>query len=152
MNCFQPIKLFSIYKKWWLIHENFFAIISLITFVITLTACSVNAGKVGNAIIDLGPSTKFSEEELQQAANCVLKKFPDFEWCDLQKLWYSEEISNWWYGENNNLEIILFSNFHVDEDSENLGLSPDTDYEDWQWQLKRDSITAEWTLESWGYG
>lgn len=129
-----------------------FLISSLCVFVLMLSACSSNPGKVNNATIILGTSTQFSEEELQQASDCVLAKFKSFNGCDLQKLWYDEQISSGMYGSNNILEIVLLSDFHVDASGADGGLNPNSDYKNWQWILKRDSSTSKWVLQDWGLG
>lgn len=128
------------------------AAVGLCVFILLFSACSLNPGRVDQATVDLGDSDLFSEEELRQASDCVLAKFKAFEGCELQKLWYDEQFSSGMYGDGNVLEMVLLSDFHVDEDPRDGGLSPDTDYTSWQWLLIRDSETSKWVVRDWGYG
>ncbi len=116
-----------------------------------LTGCSPNAGKTNNAQILGGESTKFTAEEIKSAENCVLKKFKDFQGCDLKKLWYDEKVSNAEYGADNVNGIVILSNFHVDANGGDGSFNPNSDYTDWKWLLVRDGKTDEWVMKDWGY-
>ncbi|MDR2736499.1 MAG: DUF4829 domain-containing protein [Gracilibacteraceae bacterium] len=117
-----------------------------------LTSCGVNAGTTKNARVVGGDSIKFDAAEIQAAQECVLKKFKDFEGCDLQKLWYDEEISNAMYGVDNVNGIVILSNFHVNAKGGDGSFNPNSDYSGWKWLLTRDSRTGGWDIKDWGYG
>jgi hypothetical protein len=119
-----------------------------------------NPGKTDNAIITLGESQKFSEEEVQAAANCVLKEFKGFKGCDLKKLWYDEKCSNkfidgggYAHTENVGKEniIVLFSDFHTDSTYREAGFTSNSDYDNWSWALIRDSKSDAWRVGDFGY-
>ena len=137
--------------------------ICLLMIVFSFTSCTPNPGKTNNAIVALGESEKFSKEEVQAAADCVLKKFKDFVGCDLKKLWYDEEKSNTQVdgymlsgrGSVNGVDkenvIILFSDFYVDSTGGEGSFNPNFTYTGWNWILIRDSKTGDWRVDDWGY-
>lgn len=101
-------------------------------------------------IVNIGPSTKFSKEEIDETMNCVKKKFKDFNGCNLTALWYDEEKSNDQVRGDN--EIMLLSNFTVDASGGDGSLNPNSVYADWKWVLIRDSCTGKWRVDEYGYG
>lgn len=58
--------------------KKLLSVVCLILVCFSVSACSLNAGKTNNVIIDIGKSKKFSKDEIQAAANCIIKKFRDF--------------------------------------------------------------------------
>lgn len=129
----------------------------LLLVVIWLTACFTKPGSVENVKIDLGTSSKFSQDELESAADSVLKKFPDFEDCILTDLWYDEEVSNREVAtfhktkDDPNNSIILLSNFDVGPGGYDGGFSPNSTYPDWKWTLTRNGVDGKWEVIGWGY-
>jgi len=132
--------------------------------VLSLAACAfAPAGITKNAVVTLGESQKFSEDEVQAAADSILKKFRDFKGCDLKRLWYDEEKSDreadsymfGGKGSENGVKkenvIVLFSNFYVGSTGGDGGFQPDADYRDWNWIVIRDSKTDKWRVDDWGY-
>lgn len=131
------------------------------TLLFALAGCSASTAK--DAVITLGDSQKFSEAELQAAVTCVKSTFKDFEGCTLQALWYDEEYSEKHIegymqngrGSKNGIAaenvIVLQSDFYVDDSGRAGGFNPDSDYTDWNWILIRDSKTAAWRADDWGY-
>ena len=121
-----------------------------------------SAGRTDHAVVTIGDSAKFSEDELQDAVDCILEKFWDFEDCDLQRLWYDEERSDKQVqsymtngkGSENGVEegnvIVLFSDFRVGW-SAGGGWNPGSNYTDWMWILIRDGEEGEWRADDWGY-
>lgn len=107
--------------------------------------------------------TKFSDDKINEATNCVKTKFKDFKGCTLTQLWYDEEKSNHVveiYFKNRSGElstvkaenaIVLLSNFNVADPGSNSGLEPNSTYSDWNWILVRDSKTSNWKVVDWGY-
>ena len=143
--------------------KRVFTFLILFTVVFSFTSCSHNPGKTNNAIVTLGESEKFTQKEVQTAANCVLKKFKDFEGCNLKRLWYDEENSNIQVdsymssgrGSENGVSkenvIILFSDFYVDATGGDGSFNSDFDYTDWMWIIIRDRKTGNWRIDDWGY-
>lgn len=132
--------------------KNFIPKVLLVfVLVLSLTACGPKAGTTKNARIVGGESIRFTVDEIKAAEDCVLEKFKDFIGCDLQKLWYDEEVAIAEYGEDNINAIVILSNFHVDSSGGDGSFNPDFDYTDWKWLITRKSETDEWVLVGWGY-
>lgn len=119
-------------------------------------------GKTNKVAVTIGGSEKFSEEEINDAVNCVKKKFKDFNGCTLTKLWYDEKKSNvevqayMYYGRgyNNGIKaenvIVLFSNFNTGPLCCG-GFDQNSTYSDWNWTLIRDSKEGKWRVDDCGY-
>lgn len=134
----------------------------LILVMFSLAACK-QVGKTNNTMVSIGKSIKFSEKEMNNAINCVKKKFKDFKGCNLTKLWYDEEKSNNFIegymkngkGSVNGVKaenvIVLLSNFDVDASGGDGSLNPNSAYSNWNWILIRDSETSNWRIDDWGY-
>ncbi|MDR3277336.1 MAG: hypothetical protein LBT12_01065 [Oscillospiraceae bacterium] len=45
----------------------------------------------------------------------------------------------------------LLSDFEVDASGGDGSLNPNSTYTDWSWILTRDSSSAEWRVDTWGY-
>jgi len=116
--------------------KKIFALLVAAALLLGLTACGGNAGKTNNVRVIGGKSTKFSAAEIEAAEDCVLKKFKDFEGCDLEKLWYNV--------------IILLSDFRVDSTGGG-GFTPNSTCPDWNWILIRDEKSDAWRVDDWGY-
>lgn len=134
----------------------------LILVMFSLAACK-QVGKTNNAMVSIGKSNKFSEKEINNAINCVKKKFKYFKGCNLTKLWYDEEKSNNFIegymkggrGSINGVKaenvIVLLSNFDVDASGGDGSLNPNSTYHNWNWILIRNSKTSNWRIDDWGY-
>lgn len=134
----------------------------LILVVFPLVSCK-QAGKTNNVAVSIEKSSKFSEEEINDAINCVKKKFKSFEGCNLTKLWYDEEKSNNIIegylsngrGSVNGVKaeniIVFLSDFDVDSSGGDGSLNPNSTYSNWNWILIRDSKTGKWQVDDWGY-
>jgi len=121
------------------------------------------AGKTNNVAVNIEKSDKFSENEINNAVNCVKKKFKDFRGCNLTKLWYDEKKSNNFIegylsngkGSVNGVKvenvIVLLSNFNVNSSGGIGGFNPNSTYSNWNWILIRDSKTGNWKVDDWGY-
>ncbi|MFL0269058.1 DUF4829 domain-containing protein [Candidatus Clostridium radicumherbarum] len=137
-------------------------ILCLIIAVFSFVAYS-RTGKTNNAELSIGKSDKFSEQEINDAVNCVKKKFKGFNGCNLTKLWYDEERSNILIGgylsngrgsvngvKSENV-IVLMSNFDVDSSGVDKGFNPNSSYSNWNWILIRNNKTSNWKVDDWGY-
>ena len=58
----------------------------LFALSLSLVACN-SAGKINNAEIDYGSSVKYSEIEISSAVDIAMKKFKDFQGCELKRIW-----------------------------------------------------------------
>ena len=131
--------------------KRLLVIIVLIVLCAILTACS-NRGNTENVVTDIGSSEKFSDNEINTAMECVIKKFKDFEGCELTKLWYDEDHSDSWIEEYApGSAIVLLSEFEVKEKGGDGSLNPNSTYENWSWILTRESETSSWQVKDWGY-
>ncbi len=119
--------------------------------------------KPNNVVVNIEKSDKFSEKEINNAINCVKKKFKQFGGCKLTKLWYDEKKSNIYVqeylsngkGSLNGIKaenvIILLSDFDVNSSGGDGSFNPNSTYSHWSWTLIRDSKTGNWKVVDWGY-
>jgi len=143
--------------------KRIIVLIYLLIAILSFSSCSPNPGITKNAIVVLGDSQKFTKKDVKAAADCIMKKFKDFDGCNLKKLWYDEEYSNMHVGDYmlygrgavNGIDegnvIALLSDFYVDKTGGDGGFNPDSDYTNWNWVLIRENKTAKWRVEEWGY-
>lgn len=136
-------------------------IISLLSILLigSLVACSKENNEI---VIEISESTKFSEDEINSAINCVKDNF-SFPAATLEKIIYDEEKGNsiiTTYLEHGNGSIngissenviALLANFYVDDSGDNPVLNRDTTYTNYQWILIRDSETSDWKIDSFGF-
>ena len=116
-----------------------------------------------NVVVNIEKSDKFSEKEINNAINCVKKKFKGFGGCSLTKLWYDEKKSNDFIqgylsngkGSLNGIKaenvIVLLSDFDVNSSGGDGSFNPNSTYSHWSWTLIRDSKTGTWKVDDWGY-
>ena len=130
--------------------------IILITFL--LVGCTKNT----NITIDIKESTKFSEEEINKAVDCLKENF-NFEACTLTKIYYDENKSNtaienylqFGKGSENKVEpeniIVLLCDFDVDNSGDNPVLNPGETYTNYNFILIRDGKSSNWKVDDWGF-
>ena len=129
--------------------------------IFSLVGCNQN-NKSNNIKLDIGESTKFSKEEIDNAVDCLKRSF-DFEACTLTKIYYNEEISNtavedylqFGNGSVNKVKaenvIILLSDFDVDNSGDNPVLNPGETYTNYNWILIRDDKNSDWKVDDCGF-
>lgn len=142
--------------------KKVFLCLCLILMVFSLVACST-IGQTSNAKITIGKSTKFNEDEINDAISCVKNKFVDFNGCKITKLWYDESESNsdvedyfkYGRGTSGNVKpenvITLKCNFDVGFSGGNGILEPNSTYTNWMWVLVRDDKKGNWRVDDCGY-
>ena len=135
--------------------------LSMILMIFSLVGCNQN-NKPTNIKIDIGESTKFSKEEIDNAVDCLKRSF-DFEACTLTKIYYNEEISNtavedylqFGNGSVNKVKaenvIVLLSDFDVDNSGDNPVLNPGETYTNYNWILIRDGKNSDWKVDDCGF-
>ena len=135
--------------------------LSMILMIFLLVGCNQN-NKLTNIKIDIGESTKFSKEEIDNAVDCLKRSF-DFEACTLTKIYYNEEISNtavedylqFGNGSVNKVKaenvIVLLSDFDVDNSDDNPVLNPGESYTNYNWILIRDDKNSDWKVDDCGF-
>ena len=135
--------------------------LSMILMIFLLVGCNQN-NKLTNIKIDIGESTKFSKEEIDNAVDCLKRSF-DFEACTLTKIYYNEEISNtavedylqFGNGSVNKVKaenvIVLLSDFDVDNSGNNPVLNPGETYTNYNWILIRDDKNSDWKVDDCGF-
>jgi hypothetical protein len=95
--------------------KRIISFLSIILVVFSLVGC----GRTNDATVTIGESENFSKKEINDAVECVKKKFRSFEGCNLTELWYDEDKSNTLvkdylkYGRGSENVIVLMSNFNV---------------------------------------
>lgn len=135
--------------------------LSMILMIFSLVGCNQN-NKPTNIKLDIGESTKFSKEEIDNAVDCLKRSF-DFEACTLTKIYYNEEISNtavedylqFGNGSVNKVKaenvIVLLSDFDVDNSGDNPVLNPGESYTNYNWILIRDDKNSDWKVDDCGF-
>ena len=135
--------------------------LSMILMIFSLVGCNQN-NKPTNINVDIGESTKFSKEEIDNAVDCLKRSF-DFEACTLTKIYYNEEISNtavenylqFGNGSVNKVKaenvIVLLSDFDVDNSGNNPVLNPGETYTNYNWILIRDDKNSDWKVDDCGF-
>ena len=135
--------------------------LSMILMIFSLVGCDQN-NKSTNIKLDIGESTKFSKEEIDNAVDCLKRSF-DFEACTLTKIYYNEEISNtavedylqFGNGSVNKVKaenvIVLLSDFDVDNSGDNPVLNPGETYTNYNWILIRDDKNSDWKVDDCGF-
>lgn len=135
--------------------------LSMILMIFLLVGCNQN-NKPTNIKVDIGESTKFSKEEIDNAVDCLKRSF-DFEACTLTKIYYNEEISNtavedylqFGNGSVNKVKaenvIVLLSDFDVDNSGDNPVLNPGESYTNYNWILIRDDKNSDWKVDDCGF-
>ena len=135
--------------------------LSMILMIFSLVGCNQN-NKSTNIKLDIGESTKFSKEEIDNAVDCLKRSF-DFEACTLTKIYYNEEISNtavedylqFGNGSVNKVKaenvIVLLSDFDVDNSGNNPVLNPVESYTNYNWILIRDDKNSDWKVDDCGF-
>lgn len=135
--------------------------LSMILMIFLLVGCNQN-NKPTNIKLDIGESTKFSKEEIDNAVDCLKRSF-DFEACTLTKIYYNEEISNtavedylqFGNGSVNKVKaenvIVLLSDFDVDNSGDNPVLNPGETYTNYNWILIRDGKNSDWKVDDCGF-
>ena len=135
--------------------------LSMILMIFSLAGCNQN-NKPTDIKLDIGESTKFSKEEIDNAVDCLKRSF-DFEACTLTKIYYNEEISNtavedylqFGNGSVNKVKaenvIVLLSDFDVDNSGDNPVLNPGETYTNYNWILIRDDKNSDWKVDDCGF-
>lgn len=135
--------------------------LSMILMIFSLVGCNQN-NKPTNIKVDIGESTKFSKEEIDNAVDCLKRSF-DFEACTLTKIYYNQEISNtavedylqFGNGSVNKVKaenvIVLLSDFDVDNSGNNPVLNPGETYTNYNWILIRDDKNSDWKVDDCGF-
>lgn len=120
-------------------------------------------GKSSNAHVSIEESTKFSEEEINEAIATVKRKFSGFQGCELTEISYIEAESNkiaedylkYGKGSEKSMDpdnvIGLLSDVKVDSSGGDGSLEPNSTYTEWRWILIRDSKSKKWRVDDWGY-
>ena len=141
--------------------KKIFTYLSMILMIFSLVGCNQN-NKPTNIKVDIGESTKFSKEEIDNAVDCLKRSF-DFEACTLTKIYYNEEISNtavedylqFGNGSVNKVKaenvIVLLSDFDVDNSGDNPVLNPGETYTNYNWILIRDDKNSDWKVDDCGF-
>lgn len=139
-----------------------FILVVVIVFVIVISTTK-QGGITDNVVVNIGESSKFTEEEINKAVDCIINDF-NFSGCTLTKIWYDEEKSNsavegylqYGNGSVNGVNpenvIILLSNFDVDDSGDDLTLNPNSTYTNYNWVLIRASKRSKWRIDDCGYG
>lgn len=127
--------------------------------VLLLLICVGCYGKVSNVQFQLEPSKKFSQKELEEAAEVVKKEFrKEYYGCELLEISYSEKKSkeelNYFDVDHNNFEanktLVLFSKFKVVKKTDQVAFEVGKVYNEWKWVLSKNKETGKFEILSSG--
>lgn len=129
------------------------SVVLLIIVAFLMAGCEY--GSTDFVSLDPGKSEIYTEAEIREAMDLVLKQFgKGFGGCVMLKLWYDEEASlkeagEWAEQYDGEEAIVLYSNYWVDGSGRSPSLNPSSLYENWSWILVRSGGT--WEVKDWGY-
>ena len=123
--------------------------IMFIVTAIILVGCQ-KVGDTKNVKIDLGQSNIYSEEDREQAVECVEEKFKEFKNCEMTKIWY-DETNDYTQTviEKGKTTIVIHSSFNTGDVSVQSGFSDNEEYE-FSWTLERDDKEGQWKVVDYG--
>jgi len=116
------------------------------------------AGTVDKVVVKPISSEMYTEQDYNDAVDCVKNFFPSFETCELLELSYAgdeETKLETKYSQNESEEyMILKSDFYVKPlevfQNENSAWQRDYTYTDWGWMLCRTKGTSDWIICNYG--
>lgn len=132
----------------------------LIAVILCGRAVGIFNNNIANTKVDLGTSEIYSEEDLQAAADVILKEIGS--WSSVKEVYTvsycGDEISSGnldycnMLSDTERIQCVVFeSSFHtVKLSAESDGFNTDSRYDYWQWCLAR-TADGEWELLTWGY-
>ena len=103
----------------------------------------------------LGPSSKYSEKDINRAMDKVITVF-DLEYygCKMTRIWFDPEFSDPYLGDesySNQEVIVILSSFDTGPKAPS-GFNTNDSYVRWSWILVRTSSMGSWKLVDWGQG
>jgi len=132
--------------------------------IIILSACNNDVSKIDEIELEIGNSTRFTQQEIMNSVHTVIKTFnTDYSGCTLTHLWYDEEKTEAMLnsymkngrGSVNGVDrenvIVLLSNFEVGSFGHCQSLESDTIYKNWNWILIRDTKDGNWRVDDKGF-
>lgn len=101
---------------------------------------------------DREKSVLFTDKEIAQAIDVAWAEFQSFKDCDLLGIWYDEEASNDYLGQDAPVshQMILMFEFHVGNEPANAAYKKNFTYEGMHWILERDDESSPWLVKDWG--
>lgn len=109
-------------------------------------------GITSNVEIKIGDTNRFTENDINEAIECVIDYFPDFKDCELLTIEYDEKWSDDFSSQYDNANtIVLKSSYHVFESSRETSFNNDYTYTEWGWVVVRADTKSKWELKDWGY-
>ena len=120
------------------------------------------AGTVDKAVVKPISSEMYSEQDYNDAVDCVKDFFPQFETCELLELRYAGDDKSLIETKKNqaaapNEEImVLMSDFYVNKlelfQNETSAWNRGETYKDWNWILCREKGASDWKICNYGFG
>ena len=128
----------------------------LLTLTLALSLCGIAAAQENGAIIDLGESKLFSQEDLQKAVDAILTEFATWEGTEMHLITYA--------GDEQSLSELEYVQKHYEEGYDEVAVflsafrSPKVQYGAWNpdeeytysWCAARKD-KGEWNLINWGW-
>jgi len=151
--------------------KTMLCLVSASVMILVLSACGTKTtGPAPEVAIDLGSSSLYTQEELNNAILLIKDKFVTFTGCELHSIRYAGDDAN----NEENLEWLnslrevrsnippedagkkyvqvaeFLSNFHSPVEDGDYAWNQDMEYTDYQWWLGR-LEDGRWEIVSWGY-
>ncbi len=125
----------------------------VILFVVFATSSLQIGGDASHVERIIGESEIFTEAEINDMMDAVIRFFPAFEGCTLHELSYDEAVSlrePYVQKAPTGQRAVLLSTFDTTEISADSGFNPDFTYRRWMWLLEKNPLGG-WTIYDWGY-
>lgn len=135
----------------------FIAIASLVILWKKQNSKPLPSGTVDKAVIQPISSEIFTQQDYEDAVECIKAYFPEFENCELRELRYQGDGRESYKESSSGFQtMVIVSDFYAkdlpilywSDASWNYGNM----YKGWSWYLKRRTDESPWSIVSCGYG
>lgn len=133
--------------------------IIVLTIATLLLFGNVACGKTAEVQLNRGKSELYSDADMDEAVDAIMKEFSTWKGCEMHSLEYvgdecnSEDNIAWMNqldpGKNYTQCIAFTSSFHSPKNGGG-SWQPDQEYTNWGWYLGRED-GGQWKLLTWGY-
>lgn len=117
--------------------------LALIFIAVFFSGCGSkpHSGDVSGVTVNVSGNSRYSKEQLNEAAECIKKGFASYIDCTLVKLDFKEDTET---------GVIFTGDFKTGVNSINDGFNSNDYYEDWSWELEYQN--GGWVEVNHGYG
>ena len=119
----------------------FYIITVLFVIALLLTGCdnTSHKGDTSHVVITLTENSRYSEEDLKSATECIKNEFSGYTDCTLLELEYNNDTEN---------GVVFFGEFETGKHSYSEGFESNTTYSGWSWELEKNN--DGWKIVNYG--